>query len=245
MADADSTALALLFLAAQGATTRLKDAAVLASFQRADGGFATYRHLPPDHPWSAAHAEVTPTAVRALAMFLPDDHAILRAGRDWLARQAARPDAAAYWWTTPAYYALELARLDLPSRPHRVGRPGEAGVFATSLALERSVLVGENPLALEAQVEALLDRQLADGSWPSAAILRVPGPAAQPGSASSRAAPPNADQRRIFTTATAVSALNAVRRVRAARPHPRPLRTPLPKLQYAGVSSPFFNSLDR
>jgi hypothetical protein len=60
-------------------------------------------------------------------------------------------------------------------------------------------------------IGALVGRQLADGSWPSEPMLLVPGPAAKVGSAAARAGPAHADERRTFTTATVLSALNAAR----------------------------------
>jgi hypothetical protein len=210
-ADADTTAIALNFLAERMPASNLKDVAVLASFQRADGGFATYGHLPATHPWAASHAEVTATALRALARYLAADHAILLAGREWLARQATNPEAAVYWWTTPAYLGLELARLGLPMGDGVATPCADSGPFASALDLERSILSGAGRAATAAAAEALIGRQLADGSWPSAPILLVPDPAARVGSAAARAGPANADQRQTFTTATVLSALNAVR----------------------------------
>ena len=212
MADADSTALALIFLTGRVPRPNLKDVAVLASFQRADGGFATYRHLPATHPWGASHAEVTPTALRALAPFLAEDHAILRSGRDWLARHAGR-DEAVYWWTTPEYLRLEMARLGAPMARGSADIPcGE--VFSTALAIERSILAG-GPKHVVA-VRYLLERQCADGSWPSTPILLVPDPNARPGSAAARTGHGYADQNRTFTTATVLSALNVARSSRGA-----------------------------
>jgi len=213
MADADTTAIALNFLAERTPPPNLKDVAVLASFQRSDGGFATYGHLPLTHPWAASHAEVTATALRALAHFLPADHAILPAGREWLTREATDLDAAVYWWTTPAYLGLELARLGLPRRDW-LARPCTDGApFAVALALERAILSGAERVVTTAVAESLIARQLADGSWPSAPMLLVPDPHARVGSAAARAGPANADQRRTFTTATVLSALNALRAV--------------------------------
>jgi hypothetical protein len=203
--DADSTALALLFLAGREPAPRLKDAAVLAAFQESGGGFATYRPWRADHAWARPHAEVTATALRALTVFLPPDHAILRTGRDWLARRAVHLGDAAYWWVTPAYLALELARLGAPDADAEGGDRGATDAFSSALILERSVLRGAAPAAIDAAAGELIARQGSDGSWPSDPILRVPDPARRgPGSI-------HADQNRLFTTATVVSALNAAR----------------------------------
>ncbi len=211
MADADTTAITLNFLAERTPAPNLKDLAVLASFQRPDGGFATYGHLPATHPWAAGHAEVTATALRVLARFLAADHAVLRAGWEWLARETADPETAVYWWTTPAYLGLELARLGLPLGERWPTPCEHTSPFAAALTLEWSILLGAGRTATAAAAQALIRQQLADGSWPSAPVLLVPGPAARVGSAAARAGPGNADQRRTFTTATVLSALNAAR----------------------------------
>jgi squalene cyclase len=237
MADADTTALALIFLARLTPAPSLKDVAVLASFQRAGGGFATYKHLPASHPWAAAHAEVTATALRALSLFLTADHAILRTGRAWLTRQAQDRDPTAYWWTTPGYLRLELARLGLTSDKELAATRADAYPFPAALALERSVLLDERRATINGAVEALIGRQSSDGSWPSEPILLVPSPTARVGSPAARDGLAHADQRRIFTTATVLSALTAARHDlaaggrstggRSARPLKRPSAAPL------------------
>jgi hypothetical protein len=51
--------------------------------------------------------------------------------------------------------------------------------------------------------------QLPDGSWPSAPILRVTKPSSlEPGDAEGLASPVFADDRRLFTTATAAAAID-------------------------------------
>jgi hypothetical protein len=182
-ADADSTAHALLALP----DAHPRHAAALARFFLREGGVRTYRWPPPGHGWGAAHPEVTATAVRALRGWLPSDHALLRAGLAWLATGRA-----AYWWDAPHYLPLELLRLGLPVADWP---PTAPSAFDEALALECTILRGD-----PARVDPLLALRLADGSWPCAPILRLPGPA---GSFMQRFA----DERRVFTTATALSAL--------------------------------------
>ena len=205
-ADADSTALALLFLAAKDPPPSLSDVAALARFQGSGGGFGTYGGTAADNAWRDSHAEVTVTALRALSLFLPADHAILTSTRLWLDRRPTAPDLVTYWWTTPAYLALELTRHGVPFAD--VDDP-DTGAFATALRLERHVLLASDGERLDESPAILMAMKLADGSWPSTPILRVPNPAAAPGSEAARADRPNADQHRLFTTATAVSALAA------------------------------------
>jgi Prenyltransferase and squalene oxidase repeat len=197
--DADSTANALLFLATRPEPVDPADVAALAKFQRPEGGFATYRHLDPARPWSQPSAEVTPAALRALSRFLAPDHAILARARVWLEQTIAQTDWRPYWWTTPHYLRAELAHFGM-----RLTAPPPDGVFAEALALEADLRLGLAPGSLA----GLLERQAADGGWPSAPILRAPGPHIAPGSEEVESAPAYADQDRIFTTATVLGALN-------------------------------------
>jgi hypothetical protein len=77
--------------------------------------------------------------------------------------------------------------------------------FDTALALECAVLRGSRGGEL---ARALLRAQLGDGSWPAGSILRLPEPAGRPAAV-------YADNRRVFTTATALSALLQAERVRS------------------------------
>lgn len=176
----------------------LPDVAALAKFQRPEGGFATYRHLDPARPWSQPCAEVTPAALRALALVLPADHDILVRGLVWLRQIATATGRRPYWWTTPHYLRSELAHFGLSSPA-----PAPQGIFADALALEADLRLGLAPRTHE----NLLDQQWSDGSWRSSPILRAPGPAVAPGSEAVDAEPAYADQNRLFTTATAVGAL--------------------------------------
>ena len=196
-ADANSTALALLFLAGRDPAPRLKDAAVLAAFQTQDGGFATYRPWRVDHPWAEPAAEVTATALRALGMFLPASHSILERGRAWLAGRVAQGDGG-YWWTTPAYLDLELTRLGV-APPDRMRNALPADAFTLALHLEIAALRGRR-----SDPAPLIAMQQSDGGWPSHPTLRLPDRIGAPGPSL------HADQRRLFTTATALSALLAV-----------------------------------
>jgi len=185
--DADSTAHALMALPCPEA----KHAAALARFFLPEGGARTYLWPPSGHPWSGPHADVTATALRALRAWLRDDHALLRAGLAWRSAQDA-----AFWWTTPRYLELEKVRLGLTPAPSSAG---PTSAFEAALALECALLTGA-----EAPFEALIGRQLSDGSWEGAATLRLPGV----NGAKTRL---YADQERLFTTATVLSALTRLR----------------------------------
>lgn len=199
--DADSTAQALLLLG----RTHPRDASALARFQSLDGGFRTYLWLRDDHPWAQSQPDVTATALRALLPWLTPRHRIIRRGCRWL-RRSAMNDVRSYWWTTSAYTELELLRL-------RIAMPGARTIsdacapatsFEAALALECAILSPVAGRECEAACAALIAQQCPDGGWPAGRILKVPDFSAAEGAAFE-------DERRLFTTATVLSALSSSR----------------------------------
>lgn len=204
--DADSTALALLFLCTVGKAVRAKDVAALAKFQKENGGFSTYLFGESGHGWRRAHCEVTATALRALSACLPHDHFRIRHGLGWLHEQLRKGSAQSYWWPSPLYLAAEIARArkifpELPQAraPVTVG----SGAFELSLGLE--LQTASCDMQVSETCRRLIRMQLQDGSWPAAPILRV----TNPGGGDGLSGPILADDRRFFTTATAVGALQS------------------------------------
>lgn len=194
--DADSTAQALLLLG----QTHPRDASALARFQAPDGGFRTYLWPRDDHPWAQSQPEVTATALRALLPWLTPQHGIIQRGFHWL-RQATTDGARSYWWTSGAYTELEILRLRMSGAPASPdARTPASTSFGEALALECATLSGVSRHECEAACAALLARQCADGGWPAGRILKVPD-------FSVTDAPAFEDERRLFTTATVVSAL--------------------------------------
>lgn len=185
--DADSTAHALLALPCVEA----KHAAALARFFLPENGARTYLWPPSGHIWSGPHPDVTATALRALRAWVRDDHTLMRGGLSWLSTQDA-----AFWWTTPRYLDLEKLRLGMTTTRSAAGA---TSAFEAALALECAILTGA-----EAPFEALLSRQLSDGSWDSAPVLRLPN-------RNDAKTLVYADQHRLFTTATVLSALARLR----------------------------------
>jgi Squalene-hopene cyclase C-terminal domain/Prenyltransferase and squalene oxidase repeat len=129
--DADSTACALLFLAALGdrdPSCIRRAASCLASHQDEEtGGLATYREPEPIRSfmglgsefdlsgWCAGHVEVTAAAGRAFAAVsatTPSGEAEA-AWRYVSARQRADGSWASYWWTTHHYPTLQAVALAL------------------------------------------------------------------------------------------------------------------------------------
>lgn len=127
--DADSTACALVFLAALGRKDVCVEraSACLARHQDADsGGLATYREPGPIRRfmglgaesdlsgWCASHVEVTATAGRAFAASAgtPPGAKAEAAWRYVSRRQGEDGSWASYWWTThhyPTFQAVALA----------------------------------------------------------------------------------------------------------------------------------------
>lgn len=155
--DADSTACALLFLAAGGlAESREaveRASACLALHQRVDsGGVATFRLAGPIRRfmgvgpwlrfsgWCQPHAEVTAMAGRAWSSLQGDEqaHRALAAWRYLRASQARAGCWYPYWWTSPHY--------------------------ATAQALELALSIGDAESAFRAGAWALR-AQSAEGAW--------------------------------------------------------------------------------
>lgn len=207
-ADADSTACVILFLNTLSATVEPKDYAALARFQLAEGGFATYRFGNAGHDWCKAHPEVTATALRALAQFLPADHFRIQSGLRWLTDHAARA-CAPYWWLSPHYLAIEMERLRriIPSAPRIAPEDGEhpERCFGVALKLEGAVLNLSDGPKRELS-SRLLKHQMDDGGWPCSGILRIPDPHGKAAGFVTAI-----DDRRLMTTAAAISALRAAR----------------------------------
>jgi hypothetical protein len=207
--DADSTASAILFLRDVKAEVLAKDDAMLARFQRDDGGFSTFRFASPDHGWCRAHVEVTATALRALGQRLSPDHVRIRTGIAWL-RQKLREKESAYWWPGDRYLRLEIARLRKccgALEPLQRSDPSASAehAFHTALDLEADILERAPEAARSDLATALVRSQRADGSWTAQPMLRVVDPTDR----TNAAGPLVSDDRRALTTATVLAALNA------------------------------------
>ena len=219
-ADADSTSLAILFLAALGATAPADAYVALRRHQRDDGGFSTFLPDGLMGSWGSSHPEITPVAVLALRTgpgFLPAAD-----GARALAsiRRVRRPDGLwdAFWWESPLPACeANLACLAAVGRPEAppepLGRLTPEDPLQTALLLSLSA-AREEAARLLSLADRLIAAQLEDGSWQAAPSLRIPSrsclrPWEAPG-----ARPLYSDPRRLFTTATAVGALGAARRAR-------------------------------
>lgn len=223
--DADSTAQTILFLRKAGQHVPLRDYSALARFQLDDGAFATYKVTDPQHGWGHGHPEVTIVALRALAGILPADHVILRRGNACVAEYLNRSTPTeSYWWPSHFYMARELLLLQREngnapkySLP-QLRLPGNASCFEQALALEVSLLSGSGPAQLSASARRFGSLQCSDGSWPSAPILRVTDPRSRTiDDRYSRLSHIASDDRRLFTTATVLAALDSLQMVTDGR----------------------------
>jgi hypothetical protein len=212
-ADADTTARAILFLRAMDYGVNPQGYASLAKFQTPCGGFATYRMTRCGHGWERAHPDVTAVALRALCGFLDERHDILRRALASLAAHLKGPHGSdSFWWRSRFYLAMEVRKLAkvLPTArslplPHG---PISSDNFDVALALEFAAGQEESMERVESLRYRLLAQCRADGSWTSGPILRITDPRAQDfGDEFFVASPFVVDDRRLFTTATALGAL--------------------------------------
>lgn len=211
--DSDSTAQALLVL---HRFDRSVPEFLVESLLRAQlpcGGFATY--APSNgrvNGWQCAHEDVTIIVIETLRRY---GHVELaQPALNWLDTPSAEATFASYWWLGPQYGLWARARTGLHSP--RLARavaaafadarstPQIAQTLAASLALQ----VAHHPLEAEATLQ-LLRTQLSDGSWPCSPCLRATEPSEVKTGPTMRGQC-YADQRRIFSTAHAVAAVQAV-----------------------------------
>lgn len=215
--DADSTALALLFLRKRGGDPA--DGAALHAYQQTDGGFSTYTPTESYGAWVQSHAEVTATALLAL---LPTPFSRTRgmaAGMRYL-QEHRRADGLwnSYWWVS-CLYATQAALVIL----HAAGEEFDGGRMVSALsrvpvsnAFESALLLlcllqlgdAGKPLA-KAEARTLQAAQMPDGSWPSRPILRLtPREMSEPWLCQ-QSGPFFTDHKRLFTTSTVLAALAA------------------------------------
>jgi len=207
--DSDSTAQALLVLHRfeRPVPDFLLD--VLLRAQSTCGGFSTYAPTGGAvNGWQAPHPDVTIVAVEALHRYGCTEP-VLRA-LAWLER---RRGFASYWWLGPHYGLWVRARTGLHTR--RL-----ASAVHTALGDTRSIPQAAHVLAaafaldlerghLQRAALQLLRTQLSDGSWPCSPCLRVTDPRETETRAELRGKC-YGDDRRIFSTAHAVAALQAL-----------------------------------
>jgi squalene cyclase len=217
--DADSTALAILFLASEGRPVPDSSYSCLESFQCADGGFASFRGRPNLGTWATSHPDVTPSAVLALTTkYSATSHAVDRGLQFVLDKRTSAGIWRPFWWTTFLYSTerslslFEAVRLDidvqvtrktlLHTRPQN---PFESALLLSSLLWLPDIAKDQDVWPL---VDQLVEDQGPDGSWTSRPMLRVTRRDClepwKPGDPD----PLFRDQNRLFTTATVMDAFS-------------------------------------
>lgn len=219
--DADSTALAILFLASEGKRVREASYACLQSFQCTDGGFATYRGHPDLGSWAVSHTDVTPAAVLAMmTKYGVAGETVDRGLQFVLNHKTPAGIWHPFWWTSFLYSTeislllLKAARLNMNLRGTRETlldtcpqHPFESALLVSSLlSLPRCPQDHDIwPLVVE-----LIEDQASDGSWRSGPMLRVSRrdhlEAWKPGDPDQLFS----DQNHLFTTAMVIDALSRV-----------------------------------
>lgn len=216
--DADSTAHAMLFMCAAGLTPDDQNYERLLGFQQPDGGFATYEADEGLGSWGSSHPDVSAVAARTLLSLRPHAATELERVIDYVARQLEVTGLwNSFWWCSPLYATqacLALAAAtDVPvdlGRTHRVLSsltPGNA--FECALLLDCLNDLGDVPgRRADELIQKLSAYQLADGSWPSTPILRIPDRDCTAPWERLTAAPVYTDPGRLFTSATVLRALS-------------------------------------
>jgi len=212
--DADTTALALLALRQTRRTAAPEASDVLRACLCLDGGVATYpSHIPPGGAWAESVADVTPAVIEALA---PGPHSPERRNAlAWMLNRQ-RPDGAwdAYWWATPLYPAwwatrVFAAQMPAPARKRLLAfllGCRAAGAFERALQALALSELGERDASARL-ARSLLAEQESDGSWRSSAVLRLSNPEIREPWRAIDAGPCYLDERRVFTTVTALLAV--------------------------------------
>jgi squalene cyclase len=219
--DADSTALAILFLASAGKNVPESSYACLQSFQCTDGGFATFRGQPNLGSWAVSHADVTPSAVFAMMTKDGTPRANVDRGLQYVLNHKSSDGIwPSFWWTSFLYSTerslslIKTAGLNidllvtrttlLHTRPQH---PFESALLISSLLCMPDIALDQDIWPL---VDELLEAQEPDGSWRSGPMLRVTRrdclEAWKPGDPDQL----YRDQNHLFTTATVLDALSKV-----------------------------------
>jgi hypothetical protein len=219
--DADSTALAVLFLSSEGKAVPATCYSFLQTLQGHDGGFSTYPRSGIAGSWGVSHGDVTPTVVRALLTRYGRGAETIERGLDYVIKTRTSSGVwDSFWWTSFLYSteaSLALMNdigLELDRRDTRATLLASVCESPFEKALLLSSLLHLQPTRLDSEtwrvVEELLSNQRHDGSWTSRSILRVTRRDCfepwRPGDSDNLFA----DNNRFFTTSTAIEALSGV-----------------------------------
>lgn len=200
-ADADSTALAIAFLCAMRRRVAMTAIRRLLRFVGEDGGFATFNLEQSFGAWTASQVEVTAAAILALTMTDEAPGVVDRARQYLCKRQRSDGLWESYWWMSPLY-ATEIVVRALGTNARIQAASGVRALKPSNpFEMALQLMIAPDDLA------SLAITQNHDGSWPSAPILRLASRDVFEPWKQQHSGPCFADHGRIFTTATAVSAV--------------------------------------
>jgi hypothetical protein len=210
--DIDTSAQALLVLDrfTRPVPEFLVDALLAA--QLPQGGFPTYvANGVATTGWNIAHEEVTALAAESLRR--RGFHLQAARATTWLRACDATPTFASYWWVGSAYGVWVRARTGLRGADLQAAAAELLAGSRTTPELAQalaaaSLLGGTDQATLIGGLRQLVSMQLADGSWPCSACLRVTDPTEIEVGPDLRGRR-YADGTRIFSTAHALAALQA------------------------------------
>jgi len=219
--DADSTALAILFLLSEGKTVPDKCYACLQSFQCPDGGFSTYRRSGVVDSWGVSHVDVTSTAILALLTKYGTREKVVQRGINYVINKKTSSGVwESFWWTSFLYSTeSSVALMNAIASAIDLPRTRET-LLASQLnsAFERALLLlcltYLHPKPSDSDIWPLIGQLIHDqernGSWRSDPILRITRHDCfepwKPGDPDTLFA----DTDRLFTTSTVIDALSRV-----------------------------------
>ena len=208
--DADSSAWAVRFLATAGWLRKDQYTTFLQQYLDERGRAHTFLPSELAGRWGDAHADVTPVVGLALLAAAVDSTIVRRIREGVIEGMDPQGFWPSYWWTTDTYAtarSLEflassggvpeaiLARTPVWLGSQTVTDPP----FVVAQGLTVATLIGFDT---EGWLDALLELQKSDGSWPPSSVLLVPD---KEGGAAQGAA--HADEERMLGTAMAVMAV--------------------------------------
>lgn len=212
-ADADTTTNVLLLLKDQWCCKSAYDRGVafLLAHQCADGGVATFSsgnvvrmgYESGSEGWASSHPCVTALA----AQVLQGNH--LERAKHYL-RAQKRADGLwpSYWWTSDLYASLEAIRVLGFGQDTVEAIKNVEPRSSFELALKvQALMVAKQPCIKD--VRSLLSVQRQDGSWPSSALLMVPRPNVPLLQLDRSSVSTSVDRKGLFSTVTALAALQA------------------------------------
>lgn len=216
--DADSTSWAIIALQRQGHPVPPSAFAAIHRCLCPAGGVGTYPEgAIAGQGWTQSVPDVTALAFQALSLFGESARAVFSR---WPRLNGLLP---AYWWASPLYTTAALLDCSVESglptilqaQHESLTRFVPTNAFDEALWLRCLLKIG-HPSA-RAAARRLVDRQQEDGSWPAAAFLRLTSPEVTEPWNVMDPGPIYHDRQRVFTTATAVSALGLSRNFQSLR----------------------------